>query len=155
MSNPWSCSKFYHYFRIPQPSQPWDFSRCFSFALQLSGYRSSWIRSRSNFFYSVSTSLHSTQYLIILIICLYYSLSIYSTFWTTTFACIPVANIIYSVVLSLLNSKKALIIQQLTMMLRKNYHTGLNKIKYGYPSTYFKHHWTKHRVSHKGELRGN
>ena len=51
-----------------------------------------------------------------------------------TFAFIPVAKIIYSAVISLLNSKKAVRIQQFTdgatILLRKHYHTGLNQIKY-------------------------
>ena len=70
---------------------------------------------------------------------MYYLLFIYSTFLTTTFACLPVAKHYYNVMLSLLNSKKAVRIQQFTdgatILLRKHYHTGFNKIKYGFPST--------------------
>ena len=47
-------------------------------------------------------------------------------------AAYPFQNIIYSMVISLLNSKKAVRIQQFTdgatVVLRKHYHTGLNKI---------------------------
>ena len=44
--------------------------------------------------------------------------------------------------ISLLNSKKAVRIQQFTdgatIVLRKQYNEGLNKIKYGFSSTFFK-----------------
>ena len=50
-------------------------------------------------------------------------------------------NTIYTVVLSLLNPKKAVRFQQWTdgetIVLKKHYHTGLNKINYGFTSIIF------------------
>ena len=80
------------------------------------------------------------QYLIIPIFCPCYLLFINSTFSITTFAFlpVPVPHIIYSDVLSLLNAKKVVRIKQLpdvaTIVLKKHYHAGLNKIKYDFPS---------------------
>ena len=78
------------------------------------------------------------QYLIIFVICLYYLLLIYSIFWWWHLPSYLWPFIIYSVGISLLNSKKAVRIQQfrdgVTIVLRQQYHTGLNKIKYWFPS---------------------
>ena len=60
--------------------------------------------------------------------------------------CLHTCCTIYSVVLSLLNSKKAVQIQHFTdgatIVLRKHYHTGLNQIKYDFPSTSLSVEWT-------------
>ena len=73
--------------------------------------------------------------IILLIICLYhffYQFIQYSQWWHLPAYLLP--NIIYSVVLSLLNTKKAVRIQQFrdgaNIVLRKHYHTELNQIKY-------------------------